>query len=70
MQLIRNTCAPTAASGFVCILHGVERTFYPVLSSVVLDHKEMVDFAQGSRTRFSTSVHLRKGSYVRERGVS
>jgi hypothetical protein len=61
VAMVRDALAQASDGGFECDLHGRKAKLFPILAAVVLDHKEMQDFAQASNPRFSARYHLRRG---------
>ena len=64
MSLVLEALRPASEHGFRCRLFGRNLWLFPVLASIVLDHKEMVDFAQLTSVRGSTFVRVRDGRFV------
>ena len=61
MKLILEALRPASEDGFTCRLFGHDLTLFPVIQSIVLDHKEMVDFAQATNISMNTYKRTRSG---------
>ena len=64
MSFVLEALRPASEHGFRCRLFGRNLWLFPVLASIVLDHKEMVDFAQLTSVRGITFVRVRAGRFV------